>query len=97
MEIRPYTTDKPQRESYGRSLVVRARLDASNYLVDTGFGVEMAYYSGAVLLSLGQRVSAIWASEAFMWLIRGPDSPEEPTAAATQQSGGEVPVDGSGA
>ena len=98
MVLRPFTTDKPQRESYGRSVVIRARIDASNYLVDTGDGMpEMAYFSGAVLLVPSQRVSALWSPEGFMWIIRGPDALEDPVVAGTEQAGTEVPVDGSDA
>jgi len=63
-------SDVPSRRPHARNGFVRARIGASQYLVDFG-GEEpqFSFYSGARLLDIGERVQANWLAEAGVWLI----------------------------
>lgn len=66
-----FKSDIPTRNVRSRSGFIRTRVDPVTYLVDFGGpqGPEVAYYSGATLLGVGQPVVADWLDEAGMWMI----------------------------
>lgn len=70
MTMRPFPTDKPQRESYGRQAVIRMRIDAVNYIIDLGDGLpSMGFHLGPKLLDPGEIVRVDWANEGPIWTI----------------------------
>jgi hypothetical protein len=64
-------TDVPTRETHIRHAQIRARIAASQYLVDFGEsgGPEFAFFSGAILLAPGEAVTCRWYDEAANWFI----------------------------
>lgn len=98
MTLRPFSTDKPQRESITRQAIIHTRLDAANYLIDLGDGTpQMAFWGGNILLDPGTIVHAWWANEAFVHIIRGLAAGEGPLEPPSQQSALQTPADGSAA
>ncbi len=72
--VRPFSSDVPGRDVRGRQGIVRARINASLYLVEMGAGgeshVEGAVYSGAGRLLVGKEVHCDWLSEGGVYIIR---------------------------
>lgn len=77
-------TDIPTRETHTRLGFVRARVTAVDYLVDFGeVQPEFAFYSGALLLSVGTAVICRWRGESAMWVITGLTTESSPTEQVT--------------
>lgn len=91
-----FSTDKPQRSSLGHRLVVRSVIDSANYIVDTGSGPTMAFWSGSVQLKQGDLVHGWWDGPSHVFRIRGivaPESPSVPLGGTSE----EVVIDGTSA
>ena len=98
MPGRVFSSDLPGRASLARRAIVRARIDAANYILDLGDGTpQLGYWSGGITINRGQHVTAYWANEAAVYVIRGLASGEEPASALAQQSGTQTPVTGGNA
>lgn len=69
--LRPFTTDRPMRDTLGRKGIIRARIDAANYIVDFGGpdGTAQLGFFGAGVLNVGDVVRGWWANESAVWLL----------------------------
>lgn len=68
---RPFPTDRPRRDPFGQKGVIRARINATNYIVDFGGsdGTAQLAFSRQVF-NVGDTIRAVWADESGIWLIR---------------------------
>ncbi len=88
-----FQSDIPERVPLGRTAAVRARVNASTYVLDFGPGAEsssdLGLYSGSVKLGRGEQVWASWSDESGAWLIRAVNTTSRSSSPPTSPTPGE--------
>lgn len=67
MPQRPFPTDTPDRETTWRRGIIRAAIDANNYLVDFGDVTELAY--SVTRRHIDDTVHGQWRNESGVWWL----------------------------